>query len=119
MILEAINIKPLQLVGQVAEFKFQSKFEPMLFQKVIEGLEGCLVAVGLKFEPYRWRPCGVTWDSSRKVRGSKAAANLRARGQNQRPSSWGSSPALLVVGRAQKHGVSESVAVAAGRDRPA
>ena len=35
---------------------------------------GCLVqvgngieleAVGLQFEPYRWRPCGVTWDSSR------------------------------------------------------
>ena len=38
--------------------------------------EGCLVqvgngieleAVGLQFEPYRWRPCGVTWDSSRTV----------------------------------------------------
>ena len=37
---------------------------------------GCLVqvgngieleAVGLQFEPYRWRPCGVTWDSSRTV----------------------------------------------------
>ena len=35
--------------------------------------EGCLVqvgngieleAVGFRFEPYRWRPCGVTWDSS-------------------------------------------------------
>ena len=49
VILEAI--KPLQLVGQVAEFKFGSKFEPLLviwqslqrlFQKVIdsEGLEG-------------------------------------------------------------------------------
>ena len=44
MILEAI--KPLQLVGQAAEFKFESKFEPLqviwqslqgLFQKVIEG----------------------------------------------------------------------------------
>ena len=42
-------IKPLQLVGQVAEFKFESKFEPLpviwqsllrLFQKVIKGLEG-------------------------------------------------------------------------------
>ena len=42
-------IKPLQLVGQAAEFKFESKFEPLpviwqslprLFQKVIEGLEG-------------------------------------------------------------------------------
>ena len=40
--------------------------------------EGCLVqvgngieleAVGLQFEPYLWRPCGVpvTWDSSRTV----------------------------------------------------
>ena len=38
--------------------------------------KGCLVqvgngieleAVGLHFEPYRWRPCGVTWDSSRTV----------------------------------------------------
>ena len=42
-------IKPLQLVGQAAEFKFESKFEPLpviwqslqsLFQKLIEGLEG-------------------------------------------------------------------------------
>ena len=41
--------KQLQLVGQVAEFKFESKFEPLqviwqsfrsLFQKVILGLEG-------------------------------------------------------------------------------
>ena len=40
-------IKPLKLVGQVAEFKFESKFEPLpviwqslwrLFQKIIEGL---------------------------------------------------------------------------------
>ena len=23
--------------------------------------------VSLQFEPYRWRPCGVTWDSSRTV----------------------------------------------------
>ena len=39
-------------------------------------MEGCLVqvgngieleAVGFRFEPYRWRPCGVTWDSSRTV----------------------------------------------------
>ena len=39
-------------------------------------IEGCLVqvgngidleAVGFQFEPYRWRPCGVTWDSSRTV----------------------------------------------------
>ena len=42
-------IKPWQLVGQAAEFKLESKFEPlqviwrslqMLFQKVIKGLEG-------------------------------------------------------------------------------
>ena len=26
-----------------------------------------LEAVGLQFEPYRWGPCGVTWDSSRTV----------------------------------------------------
>ena len=26
-----------------------------------------LEAVGLQFEPYRWRPSGVTWDSSRTV----------------------------------------------------
>ena len=47
VISEAIN--PLQLVGQAAEFKFESKFEPLqviwrslrrLFQKVIEVLEG-------------------------------------------------------------------------------
>ena len=39
-------------------------------------VQGCLVqvgngieleAVGFRFEPYRWRPCGVTWDSSRTV----------------------------------------------------
>ena len=38
--------------------------------------KGCLVQVGngieleavaFRFEPYRWRPCGVTWDSSRTV----------------------------------------------------
>ena len=65
--------KPLQLVGQAAEFKFESKFEPLpviwqslrrLFQKVIEGLEGKI-------------NCQLV------------------------PSSWGSSVALLVrVGRA-------------------
>ena len=26
-----------------------------------------LEAVGLQFEPYQWRPCGVTWDSTRTV----------------------------------------------------
>ena len=39
-------------------------------------IQGCLVqvgngieleAVGLQFEPYRWCPCGVIWDSSRTV----------------------------------------------------
>ena len=47
MISEAI--KPLQIVGQAAEFKFEPKFKPLpviwqslqrLFQKVTEGLEG-------------------------------------------------------------------------------
>ena len=52
------EIKTLQLVGQAAEFKFESKFEPLpvfwqslhrLFQKVIESLEGkinCLHCLG-------------------------------------------------------------------------
>ena len=86
MISEAI--KPLQLVGQAAEFKFESKFEPLLviwqslrrlFQKVIEGLEG-------------------------KINGQALGAALRLclRGSD---------------GRAQTQGVSESAAVAAGRDR--
>ena len=48
--------------------------------------QGCLVqvgngieleAVGFQFEPYRWRPCGVTWDFVPNSRGNKAAANLR------------------------------------------
>ena len=36
----------------------------MLVQ-VGNGIE--LEVVGFRFEPYRWRPCGVTWDSSRTV----------------------------------------------------
>ena len=86
MISEAI--KPLQLVGQAAECKFESKFEPLpiirqslrrLFQKVIECLEG-------------------------KINGQALGAALRLclRGSD---------------GRAQTQGVSESAAVAAGRDR--
>ena len=81
-------IKLLQLVGHVAEFEFESKFEPLhviwqslpkLFQKVIEGVEGKI--------------------------------NCQALGA-----------ALLLClhwldGRAQTQGVSESAAVAAGRDR--
>ena len=48
-------IKTLQLVAQAADFKFESKFEPMpviwqslqrLFQKVIEGLEGKIKGQG-------------------------------------------------------------------------
>ena len=80
--------KTLQLVGQAAEFKFESKFEPLdviwqslrrLFQKTIEGLEG-------------------------KINGQALGAALRLclRGSD---------------GRAQTQGVSESAAVAAGRDR--
>ena len=86
MILEAI--KPLQLVGQVAEFKFESKFEPMLviwqslqrlFQKVIEGLEGKINSQALG-----------------------AALLLCLRGSD---------------GRAQTQGVAKSAAVAAGSYR--
>ena len=33
--------------------------------QVGNGIE--LEAVGLQFEPYLWRPCSVTWDSSRTV----------------------------------------------------
>ena len=29
------------------------------------------------FEPYRRRPCGVTWDVAPNSRGNKAAANRR------------------------------------------
>ena len=61
--------KTLKLVGQAAQFKFESKFEPL-----------CRLAISLKAVP---------------------EGNRRFRGQNQRPSSWGSSPALLaLVGRA-------------------
>ena len=90
MISEAI--KPLQLVSQAAEFKFESKFEskfePLpviwqslrrLFQKVIEGLEG-------------------------KINGQALGAAL-----------W-----LCLCGldgRAQTQGVSESSAVTAGSNR--
>ena len=86
MILEAI--KPLQLVDQVAEFKFESKSEPLpviwqslkrLFQKLMEGLEG-------------------------KINGQALGAALRLCLRES-------------DGRAQTQGVSESAAVAAGRDR--
>ena len=33
--------------------------------QVGNGIE--LEAVGLQFESYRWRPCGVTWDLSQTV----------------------------------------------------
>ena len=45
-------------------------------QQCTNALQGCLVqvgngieleAVGFQFEPYLWRPCGVTWESSRTV----------------------------------------------------
>ena len=38
---------------------------PKLEYQVGNGIN--LEAVGLQFEPYQWRPCGVTWDSSRTV----------------------------------------------------
>ena len=63
--------KPLQLVGQVAEFKFESKFEPLQ----------------------------VIWQSFRRL--FQTFDHRRFRRQNQRPSSWGRCPALLAwVGRA-------------------
>ena len=37
----------------------------ILVVQVGNGIE--LEALGLQFEPYRWRPCGVIWDSSRTV----------------------------------------------------
>ena len=37
----------------------------IMIVQVGNGIE--LEAVGLQFEPYRWRPCGVTWDLSRTV----------------------------------------------------
>ena len=52
----------------------KSKKEKIIESTAIE--KGCLVqvgncieleAVGLQFEPYRWLPCGVTWDSFRTV----------------------------------------------------
>ena len=85
------EIKTLQLVGQAAEFKFESKFEPLpviweslrrLFQKVIEGLEG-------------------------KINGQALGGALRLYLRTMHRSD----------GRAQTQGVSESAAVAAGRDR--
>ena len=48
-------MKPLQLVGHAAEFKFESKLEPLLvilqslrrlFQKVIKGLESKINGLG-------------------------------------------------------------------------
>ena len=37
--------------------------------------------VGRQFEPYRWRPCDVTWDAvPEQSCGNKAAANLRLYG---------------------------------------
>ena len=42
---------------------FQNR--PSQLLTVGNGIE--LEAVGLQFEPYQWRPCGVTWDSSRTV----------------------------------------------------
>ena len=60
--------KPLQLIGQEAEFKFESKFEPPAGH----------LAISLKAH---WQ--AVT------------EGNQRFRGQNQLPSSWGSSLALL------------------------
>ena len=40
-------------------------YQGCLVQVGNDGIE--LEAVGFQFEPYRWRPCGVTWDPSRTV----------------------------------------------------
>ena len=37
----------------------------LAYAMTLLGIE--LEAVSLQFEPYRWRRCGVTWDSSRTV----------------------------------------------------
>ena len=86
MISEAI--KPLLLVGQATEFKFESRCGA-----------ACHLAISLNAVP---------------------EVNRMFRGQNQRPSSWGRSLALLArVGRASTNtawqGVSKLAAVAAGR----
>ena len=72
---------------------------------------GCRVQVWVQV----WAPAGILAISPKAV----PEGNRRFRGQNQRPSSWGSSPALLArVGRASTtQGVSESAAVAVGSDR--
>ena len=47
---------------------FRRSFDPYIMGCLVQvgnGIE--LEAVGFRFEPYRWRPCGVTWDSSRTV----------------------------------------------------
>ena len=55
--------------------------------------QGCLVEVGndieldavcRPFEPYRRRPCGVTWHVPNR-RSNKAAANLRLEDRHSRP----------------------------------
>ena len=65
--------KQLQPIGQAAEFKFESKFEPLQ----------------------------VIWQSPPKAVAAVREDNRRFRGKNPWPSSWGSAPARLVrVGRA-------------------
>ena len=66
------NCKPLQFVGQEAQFKFESKFEPLPDS-------ACHLAISLKAVP---------------------EGNRRFRGQNQPPSSWDSSPPLLAAAAA-------------------
>ena len=51
--------------GQWAIFIYQQTVYKGCLVQVGNGIE--LEAVGLQFEPYQWRPCGVTWDSSRTV----------------------------------------------------
>ena len=64
--------------GDAGNFKLNDLLKGCLVQ-VGNGIE--LQAVGFQFEPYWWRPCGVTWDFVPHSRGNKAAANLRPKAE--------------------------------------
>ena len=99
--------------------------------QVGNGIE--LEAVGLQFEPYRWRPCGVTWDSSRtvvviKLRRTSALTTARSnRQERNRPFQSPDSDSHSAVPRAPESptGTSETQrsrqrqCPGAGRPRPA
>ena len=60
---ESIAIKVCSQISRKWNAIFESHVECLV--QVGNGIE--LEAVGLQFEFYWWRPCGVTWDSSRTV----------------------------------------------------